>query len=428
MTTIERLHDLLAVSSICDSGPTKKSLITRAHQIARRVPSVESEMTNEEVRQCLAQDAAAEALAVVNEDGCPIGLINRSIFLEAYARPYARELFGRRSCIAWMDKDALIVDAETPIEELVKRAVAKGAKVLKDGFITTRNGLYAGLGTGFALMESMEALEAEKSRQILQSIEYASTIQRSHLRSSQEDLGAGLTDHALVWQPRDVVGGDCYFFRRLPEGLFGAVVDCTGHGVPGAFMTLIALSFLEQRVTRETGKVDPGLVLGDLNRYIKQVLAQGKESHASGASRSDDGMDALCFLLSEGGASLRFASARLSLLLVQGGSSELQCLDGERAGIGYVDTPDEAVWSTRHLALEPHSRILLFTDGVTDQLGGPKDIALGRKRLGEWFSMVASRSAREIGEAFLPYFADWQGSQARRDDVTLLAFTSEMGQ
>lgn len=383
-------------------------------------------MTNEEVRQCLAQDAAAEALAVVNEDGCPIGLINRSIFLEAYAKPYARELFGRRSCIAWMDKDALVVDADTPIEELVKRAVSKGAKVLKDGFITTHDGLYAGLGTGFALMEAMEALEAEKSRQILQSIEYASTIQRSHLRSSQEGLAAGLPDHALVWQPRDVVGGDCYFFRQLPEGLFGAVVDCTGHGVPGAFMTLIALSFLEQRVSRESGTADPGQVLGDLNRYIKQVLAQGNQPQDFGASKSDDGMDALCFVLSDGGASLRFASARLSLLLVQGGSSGMQCFEGERAGIGYVDTPDDAVWSTQQLALDPHSRVLLFTDGVTDQLGGPKGIALGRKRLGEWFGMVASRPSREIGEAFQVFFADWQGSQTRRDDVTLLALAPEM--
>lgn len=428
MTTIERLHDLLAVSSICDSGPAKKALITRAHQIAKRVPSVESEMTNEEVRQCFAQDTDAESLAVVNEGGRPIGLINRSIFLEAYAKPYARELFGRKSCIAWMDKDALVVDMDLPIEELVKQAVAKGAKVLKDGFITTRGGLYAGMGTGFALMEAMEALEAEKSRQILQSIEYASTIQRSHLRSSNEALEAGLADQAMVWQPRDVVGGDCYFFRKLPQGLFGALVDCTGHGVPGAFMTLIALSFLEQRVAPGDAGVDPGAVLGDLNRYIKQVLAQGQNARVEEGSRSDDGMDALCFLLEEDGRSFCYASARLSVLLAPGGDAEIQCLDGERAGIGYVDTPDDAVWSTRSLELAPGSRLLLFTDGVTDQLGGPKGIALGRKRLGEWFGTTLQGSSREAGEAFQSFFMEWQGEQARRDDVTLLAFSVGVGQ
>nr|WP_320131783.1 SpoIIE family protein phosphatase [uncultured Holophaga sp.] len=424
MTTIERLHDLLAVSSICDAGPTKKALLTRAHQIAQRVPSVESEMSNEEVRQCFAQDARAEALAVVNEDGVPIGLINRSIFLEAYARPFARELFGRKSCIAWMDKDALVVDADTPTEQLVKLAVAKGAKVLKDGFITTREGRYAGLGTGFALMEAMEALEAVKSRQILQSIEYASTIQRSHLRSSLEDITASLPDHGLVWQPRDVVGGDCYFFRRLPQGLFGALVDCTGHGVPGAFMTLIALSFLEQRISREGGPVDPGQVLGDLNRYIKQVLAQGQSSRKDGESRSDDGMDALCFLLSPDGGVMTYASARLSILLA--GEGELRHCEGERAGIGYVDTPDEQAWATRSVALGAGTRLLLFTDGVTDQLGGPKSIALGRRRLGEWFAGQATHAAREIGMHFQSFFAEWQGEQPRRDDVTLLAFTPEI--
>lgn len=425
MTTIERLHDLLAVSSICDAGPTKKALITRAHQLATRVPCVESEMTNEEVRLCFAEDGRTEALAVIDDTGRPIGLINRSIFLEAYARPFARELFGRKSCIAWMDKDALVVDADLPIETLVKLAVAKGAKVLKDGFITTRDGLYAGLGTGFALMEAMEALEAEKSRQILQSIEYASTIQRSHLRSSLEDLGSGLKDHALAWQPRDVVGGDCYFFRRLPQGLFGALVDCTGHGVPGAFMTLIALSFLEQHVARGGGESDPGAVLGGLNRYIKQVLSQGRDAHAAGGTRSDDGMDALCFLLPPEGGSLQYASARLSLMVAPGNGGEPVTLDGERMGIGYVDTPDQATWSTQRIEVPAQSRILLFTDGVTDQLGGPKGIALGRKRLGAWFEQVTPRSSREIGDAFLSFFADWQGEQARRDDVTLLAFTAE---
>jgi len=430
LATIERLHELLAVASSCDSGASEKTLVTKASQIVKRVPSVEADMTNEEVRQCLSRENASEALAVVDDQGRPIGLINRSIFLEAYSRPYAREIFGRRSCIAWMDKDALIIDADTPIEELVRLAVGKGSKVLKDGFITTQDGLYSGLGTGFSLMEAMEALEAEKSRQILQSIDYASTIQRSHLRTSQEHLAASLPDQALIWQPRDVVGGDCYFFRRLPEGLFMALVDCTGHGVPGAFMTLIALSFLEQRITPETSPVDPGRVLTDLNRYIKQVLAQGNQAHSFEGSaatpRSDDGMDAACYLLANDGATLSFASARLSLFLIPGGSGELQCLEGERAGIGYVDTPDGATWQTCQLAMDPGSRVLCFTDGVTDQLGGPKNIALGRKRLGEWFSRMASCPAREIADDFQSFFSDWQGRQTRRDDLSLFVFTPEL--
>ena len=401
--------------------------VTLAREILRDAQSLHLDTPNEEVRVFFSQHPDIEVVVVVDDDQRPFGLINRFIFAEAYAHPFAREVYGKRSCIAWMDKEPLVMDEDTAIETLVRAAVTKGPKVLKDGFIGTRDGRYAGHGTGFALMKAMEALEAEKTRQVLQSIDYASTIQRSHLRHSDLHLSLALNDHFLHWAPRDVVGGDCYFFRRTADGLFGIIVDCTGHGVPGAFMSLIALSFLKFHVGEGEGGHDPGQVLTLLNRHIKDVLDQNGDGRSgdrhAGGRLSDDGLDAACFLLEPGGRALRYAGARLPLLVVDVSGGRVDAVDGDRTGIGYVGTPDDHLWQSRSLPLPAACRVLVATDGVTDQVGGPRNLSLGRRRTMAWLAGVCQQPAAAIGRDFLAHFLTWQGEQQRRDDVTFLVFT-----
>ena len=200
------------------------------------------------------------SLAVI-EGNRPIGLINRDIFLSQMSEPFHRELYDKKSCIAFMDKEPLVVDAGMSIEALTFKAVEAGEKALVDGFIVTRDGAFAGLGSGLQLVGAVAEMQAEKNRQIMQSIEYASVIQRAMLRTSRDTLAASLPDAAMVWEPRDVVGGDFYHFAAYPHGWFGAVADCTGHGVPGAFMTLLASSSLSQ-VLEQTGPRDPASSAG----------------------------------------------------------------------------------------------------------------------------------------------------------------------
>ncbi|XJC74518.1 hypothetical protein ACHFCA_29350 [Delftia tsuruhatensis] len=98
--------------------------------------------------------ALLETLAVVADDR-PLGLINRQRFMEQYARPFARDVFGRRSCLVFTDTAPMVVAAGLPIDQLVQQALASGSRVLKDGFITVEEGRYAGIGTGHALMAAM---------------------------------------------------------------------------------------------------------------------------------------------------------------------------------------------------------------------------------------------------------------------------------
>jgi serine phosphatase RsbU (regulator of sigma subunit) len=424
MQSIHRLYESLA--SVASDNGTQKTLVTRASQLASARSIVSPDDSNETVRNLFNGDEGLEALAVV-EQGRPIGLINRNIFMEQYARPFGRDVFGRKSCIAFMDKHPVMVDANTPIELLVKIAVDAGGKVMKDGFVTTEDGNYHGMGTGFALMQAMSDIEAEKTRQLLSSINYASLIQRSHLAESDQVLKARLPNHGLLWEPRDVVGGDAYFFRETPQGLVGCVFDCTGHGVPGAFMTLIALSFLEQTFEAQAPTMEPGEALTRMNRYIKRVLQQGvvdSDAHGQGVKESNDGLDAAIFILHPDRQKISYAAAKLPLMVINP-SGDIEVIDGDKHGIGYHDTPADAQWATHEVTLNGSPLLCICTDGVIDQLGGPKNIAHGKRRLMQFLSERPGESASAVTRAFAVSFAEWQGRQRRRDDVSMLVFKPE---
>jgi hypothetical protein len=249
--------------------PIKKS--RKAGDLIVYAPNVTPKESNAEVAQFFHERVDVVGLAVV-EDSIPIGLINRNVFMEGFARPFARDIFSRKSCIAYMDKAPLIVDSEMSVEELSASAIMYGEKVLKDGYIITENGIYRGIGTGFDLISTLSEMQAAKNHIIMESINYASVIQRSYMHHSDIDLAASLNDYFLWWQPRDVVGGDCYFFRRYEEGLFFSLIDCTGHGVPGAFMTLILFPSFQRPKT--CCKLSTGAGLQPkrrLTKWVKQI-------------------------------------------------------------------------------------------------------------------------------------------------------------
>src|SRR5690606_38654515 len=126
MSHIDRLYDTLAASA-ADLQVAHTPLATRAEHLSAPVEAVSPEHTNEDVRELFARQESLETMAVV-EQGRPIGLINRNAFMEQYARPFSREVFGRKSCIAFMDKSPVVVDMATPIELLVKTAVDAGPR------------------------------------------------------------------------------------------------------------------------------------------------------------------------------------------------------------------------------------------------------------------------------------------------------------
>ncbi|TKC85882.1 serine/threonine protein phosphatase [Trinickia terrae] len=427
MASIEQLYSALATASSDQQDAAAPGLVVHAGQIAAEAAAIPSTMTNAQLQEYFLETPDIEAVAVV-KDGAPIALVNRNVFMEQYGRPFSREVFGKRACVSFANQEPLVVDVKTPIEVVVRNAVEPESRVMKDGFICTRDGQYTGVGSGMALIKAMSDIEAAKTRQLLSSIEYASAIQQSNLGNSDRELAACLPSARLEWLPRDVVGGDCYFFRATKNGVFGAIIDCTGHGVPGAFMTLITLSYLENHIATGGEEPDPAVVLSGLSRYIKKVLGQ----EASGASvqtprrgKSDDGLDAFMFVLTGKGTQMQYAAARLELALVADAQAEVVVLEGDKMGVGYSDTPDDFAFTSRYQALQPGYRALITTDGIIDQVGGPKKIAHGRKRLYKLFAEQRAQSPQQFGDTLLASFAEWQGSQHRRDDVCFFTFTNE---
>ena len=392
-----------------------------AADLCMQVPAMTAEQTNDEVMETFTRHRELNSLPVV-EGAQPIGLINRNIFLSQMSKPFHRELYNRKSCIAFMDKEPLIVEAGMGIDELTFKTVEHGEKALSDGFIITRDGAFAGVGHGLQLMRVVADVQVERNRQIMHSIEYASVIQRSMLRASREALGQARADADLVWEPRDVVGGDFYQFSAMPEGWIATVADCTGHGVPGAFMTLIASITLSKAIEQQ-GPRDPAALLASVNRSIKQMLGQMDGVHEPGQSAgSNDGMDAACFWFDAQTQQLSYAGAKTSLFVLHPGQSGVEMIDGERKGVGYVDTDFGFSWRNQQLQLQPGSLVFVSTDGLVDQIGGAKAIAFGKRRIRDVLLARRELPAAEINRAMQDELQAWQGSHHRRDDVTFFCF------
>lgn len=389
-----------------------------AADLCTSVPCMTTDETNEKVLEVFSRHRELVSLPVV-EGKQPIGLINRNIFLSQMSKQFRLEIYGRKSCIAFMDKEPLIVEASMDIEALTYKTVEYGEKALSDGFIITRDGEFAGVGNGLQLMRVVADIQAARNRQIMHSIEYASVIQQSTLRSSLEALGRACPGAHLVWEPRDVVGGDFYQFTEEADGWFGTVADCTGHGVPGAFMTLIASTSLNQAIEQH-GPRDPARLLGSVNRSIKQMLGQmGGQDDTPG---SDDGMDAACFWFEPASARLVFAGARLSLFVLRPGADSAEAIEGQRKGLGYVDSEFDYTWRNQEMTLPAGSLVFITTDGLIDQVGGSRAIALGKRRVRELILEQRDKPPAAINQAVLEALQAWQGEHHRRDDLTFFCF------
>ncbi|SMH59424.1 SpoIIE family protein phosphatase [Azospirillum agricola] len=266
--------------------------------------------------------------------------------------------------------------------------------------------------------ERTEALAAT-NRAIMDSINYAHLIQSSILPNA-DTLAAALTEHFVLWRPRDVVSGDFYLCRAVADGFVVAVADCTGHGVPGAFMTMTASAMLDNALDQMGGR-DPAAVLSVVDRKVRAAL------HQDGLARSlaeqfDNGLDlALCHV-DPARRRLTFAGARIPLLIVTAeGVGELR---GDRHSLGYrreAGAP-EVRFTNHGMALLPGQTFCLGTDGLTDQDGGERGRSFGRKRLREALERMGGQPLDQL-RAELEHSLDrHQAGRSQRDDITLFGF------
>ncbi len=271
------------------------------------------------------------------------------------------------------------------------------------------------------ITERIEKEKAEREREIAEkankrimaSIRYASMIQNSIL-PNPEDVRAYLPRSFFIWEPRDVVGGDIYYTDSFENGFILAVVDCTGHGVPGAFMTMIASSGL-RRIIKDEGCRDPAEILKQLNFIVKTTLHQDKK-HAV----SDDGLDAAVCFADTGTSTLTFAGARLPLIYFR--NEELHVIKGDKQSIGYRSSAQSFNFTNHTICIEKGMSFYIYSDGYTDQLGGNKRLSFGSKRLRELLKKIVRLPFEEQREILLQAYEEYRGKNERQDDVTVVGF------
>ncbi|MBP2845695.1 SpoIIE family protein phosphatase [Dickeya oryzae] len=390
-----------------------------ARDLCIATPDVSPSTDNATVLQLFSRHKDLVSLPVV-EDGRPFGLINRHSFLSQMARTYYRELYDRKSCIAFMDKTPLIVEASASLSDVADKAVISSERFLADGFIITENSRYLGIGLGIDLFRIVSDIHVRQHQHIVQSIEYASVIQGAMLTPFRQTLETTLQDWCLVWEPRDCVGGDCYAFRRYEQGWLAVLTDCTGHGVPGAFMTLIFNSALEQALAQYRPD-QTGQLLGSINRYIKDTLGQ-KSGYPGQMSASDDGCDALVVYVNTTEQTLNWASARMTAFVTDAQSGDLLTLNSDRMGVGYTNTPYDYSWPTFQRPLSAQDLFFAATDGLLDQIGGERQIKFGKRRLQNLLQRLGELPMNQLATQLLQHHRAWQGTQARRDDLTFWGF------
>ena len=263
--------------------------------------------------------------------------------------------------------------------------------------------------------ERTEAL-AKANQQMQDSITYASLIQNTIL-PKEEEMKAFFSDCFVIWEPKDIVGGDIYFFQRIDETralLF--LIDCTGHGVPGAFVTMLAKA-IETQIDREKERINsPASLLGYFNRTFKQLLKQD-QSHAN------VGMDAAIVLIDKANKQITFSGANIALHYLE--ENHIKTLKKNRYSIGYKQSDEYYLFKEHTLSYTSHTSFYLSTDGYFDQNGGEKGFPMGRKRFHSYLLAHATLSFDTQKEALLSDLIAYQGKESRNDDVTLIGFTLE---
>jgi len=321
------------------------------------------------------------------------------------------------------------------------------------------------------LNKTLEVVE-EANEKITDSIRYAKMIQRS-LLPNPESIKSFLPDSFFIWKPRDIVGGDFIFMDSFKKGFIIAIIDCTGHGVPGAFITMIA-TFGLRKITRDEGCHDPAEILKRLNFIIKTSLKQDTEY-----AQSDDGLDAaVCFVsgqlpvvggqlpvvggqLSVSGQpsvvsgqpsvatdnrqwttdngqpttdnrqrttdnrQLTFAGAKLPLIYIH--NDEINVIKGDRQSIGYKKSKLNFDFTNHVVNVREGMSFYMASDGFPDQLGEKTDRRFGSRRFKNLLKENCNNPFEEQRDIILSAFDEYKGKSERQDDVTVVGFGFKNG-
>ncbi|MGZ4034548.1 MAG: two-component regulator propeller domain-containing protein [Bacteroidia bacterium] len=254
----------------------------------------------------------------------------------------------------------------------------------------------------------------EKNKDITDSINYARRIQDAVLPTDEEITGL-LPESFVLYKPKDIVSGDFYWFTEKNGKIIFAAVDCTGHGVPGAFMSLIGHNLLTE-IINDAGITTPGKILDEMRKGVIRVL---KQKGVSGENK--DGMDISLCSFDKKTFDLEFAGAHNALWLIRktGGEKKFEEIKADKQPIG-ISYSEQKPFTTNSLQLQKGDSIYIFTDGYADQFGGAKGKKFKYKPIQEILMNNNEKSMKEQHIVLSTIIDDWKKGLDQNDDILMI--------
>ena len=250
----------------------------------------------------------------------------------------------------------------------------------------------------------------EKSHEKIQhSINYASRIQQA-LLPEDNFFTQNFRSHFILNKPKEVVSGDFYFVKEIENKIIVAVADCTGHGVPGALVSMLGISFLNE-IINENKTSNAAQILDELRTKVKTSLKQNEKN-----SSNKDGMDIALCVFDKKTMQLSFSGANNPLFIVKENSFEE--FKATRNPIGIH--PKEVPFKNYDIQLQKHDRIYMFSDGYVDQFGGEKGIKFYKNNLKELLISSSAIPLNEQKTRLNETLEKWQGNKYEQTDDILI--------
>lgn len=262
------------------------------------------------------------------------------------------------------------------------------------------------------ILEEKNNLITQQKQEITDSIKYASRIQRAVL-PSYDLINGALPEHFVLFMPRDIVSGDFYWMTSKNDRVVLVAADCTGHGVPGAFMSMLGVSFLYEIVNKES-ILQPATILNQLRSHIKTTLSQtGK------LDEQKDGMDISICVINRQGMKMEWSGAYNPLYQIRKG--ELTEYKPDKMPVA-VHINDYISFTNHEVDIQQGDTFYMFSDGYADQFGGSEGRKFMSKKFKELLTSIFDKPMNEQRDMLQSAHLSWKGDQEQVDDILVVGF------
>ena len=263
-------------------------------------------------------------------------------------------------------------------------------------------------------IEKQKSIIEEKNKDITDSINYSRHIQQAIIPSTVK-IKTTLAESLVVFKPKDIVSGDFYFVEKIGNSVYIAAIDCTGHGIPGALLSIFAYSNIKNIISNGNYKTNPAGILTELCKQFKSNL----QSHNS-SIKINDGVDMSICVLNQDNNKIYYSGAKNNMFQIS--KDGLKEHRADRWGVSGSNEEKHTIFTNHEIDAQEGEKYFLFTDGFADQFGGPKGKKFKVKQLEELLLRTHHMPFEEQNFTLSKTFVDWKGNLEQIDDVTIIGF------